>query len=124
MGQQETQEHDETQQIESTDFAFIHRNSFLLNNIRIISIQHLIVVYHRGVKMLYINGTDPLYIQLCNQLRTDIENGRLEKGQKLLSERRLAAEYGISRLTARMALQCLQDRVMSLIEPQIGAYVL
>ncbi len=74
--------------------------------------------------MLYINGTDPLYIQLCNQLRSDIENGRLKKGQKLLSERRLAAEYGISRLTARMALHCLQEQGYVTVKPQTGALVL
>jgi len=74
--------------------------------------------------MLYINGADPLYLQLCNQLRSDIENGRLEKGQKLLSERRLAAEYGISRLTARMALQNLQEQGYVIVEPKKGALVL
>ncbi len=74
--------------------------------------------------MLYINGADPLYLQLCNQLRSDIENGKLGKGQKLLSERRLAAEYGISRVTARMALKCLHEQGYVFIEPHIGAYVL
>jgi len=74
--------------------------------------------------MLYINGADPLYLQLCNKLRSDIENGRLEKGKKLLSERRLAAEYGISRLTARMALQNLQEQGYVIVEPKKGALVL
>lgn len=74
--------------------------------------------------MLYINGADPLYLQLCNQLRSDIENGKLEKGQKLPAERRLAAEYGISRITARMALQCLQEQGYVTVEPQKGSLVL
>ena len=74
--------------------------------------------------MLYINGADPLYLQLFNQLRLDIENGRFDKGQRLLSERRLAAKYGISRVTARMALKCLSDQGYVYIEPNKGALVL
>ena len=74
--------------------------------------------------MLYMNGADPLYLQLSNQIRHEIESGKLDRGQRLLSERRLAVEYGISRVTARMALKCLQDQGYVLIEPKLGAYVL
>jgi DNA-binding GntR family transcriptional regulator len=74
--------------------------------------------------MLYINGADPLYLQLYNQLRLEIETGKLGRGQRLLSERRLAAEYGISRMTARMALKYLADKGYVYIEPNKGALVL
>jgi DNA-binding GntR family transcriptional regulator len=74
--------------------------------------------------MLYINGADPLYLQLYNQIRAEIDSGKLGEGQKLLSERRLAAEHGISRVTARMALQCLAESGYILIEPHKGAQVL
>ena len=74
--------------------------------------------------MLHINGTDPLYLQLYNHIRDDIESGKLYKGQRLQSERRLAAEYGISRVTARMALQYLEENGYITIEPQRGARVL
>ena len=74
--------------------------------------------------MLYTNGVDPLYLQLFNQLRVDIESGRYGKGQRLLSDRRLAAEHGISRVTARMALKCLADQGYVFIEPNKGALVL
>ena len=74
--------------------------------------------------MLYINGADPLYLQLYNQLRVNIESGRFGKGQRLLSERRLAAEHGISRVTARMALRYLADQGYVYIEPNKGALVL
>lgn len=74
--------------------------------------------------MLYINGADPLYLQLYNQLRVDIENGKLGKGQRLLSERRLAVEFGISRVTARMALKYLADQGYIHIVPNKGALVL
>jgi DNA-binding GntR family transcriptional regulator len=74
--------------------------------------------------MLYTNDADPLYIQLYNQLREDIECGKLGKGQRMHSERLLAAEHGISRVTARMALKCLADQGYIIIEPQKGARVL
>jgi DNA-binding GntR family transcriptional regulator len=74
--------------------------------------------------MLYVNGVDPLYLQLCNQLRVDIENGKYGKGQKLLSERKLAALHDISRVTARMALQLLAEQGIVTIEPNKGALVL
>lgn len=59
--------------------------------------------------MLYANDPLPLYRQLYDRLRQDIENRRLVIGAKLPSERQLAAEYGISRLTARKALSLLQQ---------------
>ena len=74
--------------------------------------------------MLYINSPDPLYLQLYNQIRVDIENGKLGKGQRLLSERRLAAVHGISRVTARMALRYLADQGYVRIEPHKGALVI
>lgn len=74
--------------------------------------------------MLHINGADPLYLQLYHHIRADIECGKLAKGQKIKSERKLAAEYGISRVTARMALQCLEENGFITIEPNKGACVL
>jgi GntR family transcriptional regulator len=74
--------------------------------------------------MLYTSGVDPLYLQLYNQLRVDIENGKYGKGQKLLSESKLAAVHGISRMTARMALQLLAEQGFVTIEPNRGALVL
>lgn len=59
--------------------------------------------------MLYANSPEPLYKQLYHQLRDAIEDGAYEVGHKLPSERRLAAEYGISRLTARKAVSLLRQ---------------
>ncbi|MGC9522615.1 MAG: GntR family transcriptional regulator [Anaerolineae bacterium] len=58
--------------------------------------------------MLYANSPIPLYRQLYYQLREAIEDGELEVGNRLPSERQLAAEYGISRLTARKAVTLLR----------------
>ena len=59
--------------------------------------------------MLYANSLEPLYKQLYHQLRDAIEDGAYEVGHKLPSERRLAAEHGISRLTARKAIKLLRQ---------------
>lgn len=59
--------------------------------------------------MLSIKKNKPLYYQLYAQLKHDIDIGLLALGEQLLSERQLAACYGISRPTARKALQYLQN---------------
>lgn len=59
--------------------------------------------------MLYANSPVPLYKQLYSQLRDAIEGGEFETGRRLPSERQLAAEYGVSRLTTRRALDLLQQ---------------
>jgi len=59
--------------------------------------------------MLQANSPVPLYRQLYYQLRRAIEEGEFEVGRKLRSERQLAADYGISRLTARRAFDILRQ---------------
>lgn len=59
--------------------------------------------------MLYANSSEPLYKQLYYQLREAIEDGDYAVGHKLPSERKLAAEHGISRLTARKAIGLLRQ---------------
>ena len=49
----------------------------------------------------------PVYIQIHNQLRENIENGHWKVGQKIPAERELAAEFGVSRMTLRQAIQTL-----------------
>lgn len=59
--------------------------------------------------MLRADSPIPLYKQLYRQLRTEIEQGGYEVGTRLPSERQLAANHGISRLTARRAVDILRD---------------
>jgi GntR family transcriptional regulator len=59
--------------------------------------------------MLQANSSVPLYKQLYHQLREAIEDGEFQVGHRLPSERQLAAEFGISRLTARKALGLLRQ---------------
>jgi GntR family transcriptional regulator len=53
------------------------------------------------------DSTIPLYIQLKEYLRTQIETGVYATGARLPSERDLAQTFQVSRMTARQALQLL-----------------
>ncbi len=49
----------------------------------------------------------PLYLQISDALRGEINNGKYKDGEKLPSENMLARKYSVSRLTAREALSVL-----------------
>lgn len=57
--------------------------------------------------MLNRDSATPLYIQLAQLIRTDIDAGKLKAGDKLPSESQYAARYAIGRLTVREALSLL-----------------
>jgi GntR family transcriptional regulator, N-acetylglucosamine utilization regulator len=59
--------------------------------------------------MLHANDPLPLYKQLYHQLHQAIENGEFEAGRRLPSERDLAANNGISRVTTRKAIDMLRQ---------------
>ncbi|MGC8468832.1 MAG: GntR family transcriptional regulator, partial [Acetobacteraceae bacterium] len=52
-------------------------------------------------------GTTPLYLQLSHKLAEAIEAGVFQPHEALPSERTLCAELGISRVTARKAVEVL-----------------
>ena len=45
----------------------------------------------------------PLYRQICQRLRTAIEQGLLQPGERLASARSLAGELGVARGTVELA---------------------
>ena len=51
----------------------------------------------------------PVYIQIHNQLRENIENDKWRVGQKIPAERELASQFNVSRMTLRQAIQALVD---------------
>ncbi|WP_010281137.1 GntR family transcriptional regulator [Bacillus timonensis] len=61
----------------------------------------------------------PFYKQLKEKIIEDIEVGKLKHGDKLPSERDLAEQYGISRMTARHTLSVLERE--GLVERRVGA---
>lgn len=63
--------------------------------------------------------TMPRYLQIYNQLRQEIEEGKWRVGDKLPSERDLAISFDVSRMTLRQAVQTLADD--GILERKIGS---
>ncbi|MCI1287577.1 MAG: GntR family transcriptional regulator [[Lactobacillus] timonensis] len=61
----------------------------------------------------------PVYIQIHNDLRKSIEDGKWGVGEKIPAERELASEFGVSRMTLRQAIQTLVDE--GVLERRVGA---
>ncbi|MFD1429527.1 MULTISPECIES: GntR family transcriptional regulator [Lacticaseibacillus] len=61
----------------------------------------------------------PVYIQIHNQIRQDIEAGKWQIGDRIPSERDLAQSFSVSRMTLRQAIQTLVDE--GILERRIGA---
>lgn len=61
----------------------------------------------------------PVYIQIHNQLRANIEDGKWKVGQKIPAERELAASFNVSRMTLRQAIQALVDE--GILERRVGS---
>ena len=55
-----------------------------------------------------------LYLQIVNQIRDLIAKGNLKAGDKLLPERELTEQFGVSRASIREAMSALE--ILGLIE--------
>lgn len=75
------------------------------------------------LKGLNPNGALPLYQQLQRALRDAIEHGELGPDDALPSERQLAAELGISRITVRKAIDGLADEGLLVRRQGSGNFV-
>jgi len=70
-----------------------------------------------------LQGATPLYIQIKDKLQQQIEAGVFAVGDRLPSERELAEEHTVSRMTARQALQLLQQTGLTQTQVGKGTYV-
>ncbi|MFD1672917.1 GntR family transcriptional regulator [Agrilactobacillus yilanensis] len=61
----------------------------------------------------------PIYIEIHNKIRTDIEDGKWHIGQRIPAERELAKTFGVSRMTLRQAIQTLVDE--GILERHVGS---
>lgn len=68
-------------------------------------------------------STVPLYTQLFNRLVKQIETGELKAGDRLPPERELADRLGVSRITARQAIDALVERGLVYREQGRGTFV-
>lgn len=66
---------------------------------------------------------EPVYLQLASILRGQIQGGELVPRQPLPSESYLTGRYGVSRGTARRAVEVLRNEGLVRTIPQRGTYV-
>jgi GntR family transcriptional regulator len=66
---------------------------------------------------------EPVYLQLATILRGQIQRGELVPRQPLPSESYLTGRYGVSRGTARRAVEVLRNEGLVRTIPQRGTYV-
>ncbi|TCK99724.1 GntR family transcriptional regulator [Natranaerovirga hydrolytica] len=65
----------------------------------------------------------PIYIQIKNELKKDIEKGVYQSGEKIPSERELSEQYKISRMTGRQAINELVKEGLVIREKGKGSFV-
>ncbi|MBP1044955.1 GntR family transcriptional regulator [Enterococcus sp. BWM-S5] len=61
----------------------------------------------------------PIYLQIHDKIKEDIEKGLWAIGDRLPSERELAVQFNVSRMTLRQAIQTLADE--GILERKIGS---
>ncbi len=65
----------------------------------------------------------PLYTQIAEALRLQIQYEKLKAGENFPSERELAEQYGVSRMTVRQAVQRLRKEGLIYYERGVGTFV-
>ena len=65
-----------------------------------------------------------MYKIIFDDLLEKIQNGQYEIGSRLPSEKELAEEYGVSRITSKKALEMLSDRGLVTRKPGKGTFVM
>lgn len=61
----------------------------------------------------------PIYIQIHNDIKRNIEAEKWKIGDRIPSERELSTEFGVSRMTLRQAIQTLVDE--GILERRVGS---
>ncbi|MFD1472731.1 GntR family transcriptional regulator [Companilactobacillus mishanensis] len=61
----------------------------------------------------------PVYIQIHNRIKKEIEDGKWTVGERIPSERKLADDFSVSRMTLRQAIQTLVDE--GILQRQVGS---
>ncbi|GKQ43164.1 transcriptional regulator [Companilactobacillus sp. RD055328] len=61
----------------------------------------------------------PVYIQIHNQIKKDIESGKWKVGERIPSERTLSLNFHVSRMTLRQAIQTLVDE--GILQRKVGS---
>ncbi len=75
------------------------------------------------MKLLDPNSPIPLYVQLANVIRGQIEDGTLTYGDQLMPEIALSEHYGVGRITTRKAIELLVSEHALYRQQGKGTYV-
>jgi len=67
--------------------------------------------------------SSPMYEHILSILREDIKNGKYRIGDRVPSEKELADEYGVSRITSKKALELLSAEGVIVRRPGRGSFV-
>ncbi|MGI6071360.1 MAG: GntR family transcriptional regulator [Blautia sp.] len=78
---------------------------------------------HSVISQLDSSSLTPLYRQLSNIIRSQIESGEYSRDEKIPTEIELSESYGISRITVRKALEELTDEGLLVRKPGKGTFV-
>ncbi|WGN90507.1 GntR family transcriptional regulator [Ligilactobacillus faecis] len=63
--------------------------------------------------------SSPVYIQIHNKIKKEIEANRWAIGERIPAERALAVQFGVSRMTLRQAIQTLVEE--GILERKVGS---
>lgn len=65
----------------------------------------------------------PLFAQLADELRKQIQEGRLKENEQIPTEKELIAMYNVSRITVRKAIEILSDEDLLTSKQGMGTFV-
>ncbi|UTR10811.1 GntR family transcriptional regulator [Evansella sp. LMS18] len=65
----------------------------------------------------------PLYLQVIDKIKEDIDKGIYEAGERLPSEFQLSRQLGVSRATLREALRMLEDENIIIRKHGVGTFI-
>lgn len=65
----------------------------------------------------------PLYQQMSDNLKRKIESGELKENDRLKTEQELSAEYNVSRITVRKAIEILVEEGLIVKKQGIGTFI-
>ncbi|PRO65177.1 GntR family transcriptional regulator [Alkalicoccus urumqiensis] len=78
---------------------------------------------HQEGNALIKTDSRPLYLQVIDKIKEDIEQGVYETGERLPSEFQLSKQLGVSRATLREALRMLEDENVVIRRHGVGTFI-
>ena len=69
------------------------------------------------------NSIVPLYRQLSDEIKAQIDEGKLRSGDRLMTEAEFSQQHGVSRITVRKAIELLVDEGFVIRKQGIGTFV-